>query len=789
MRKRILSTPEVRMSTTGGQRIPAFCPLCASRCGCEGVVEDGRLVAIEPDPTHPTGKALCAKGRAGPELVQASDRLLYPMRRTRPKGDPDPGWQRISWDQALDETAAALRRIAAESGPEAVAFGVTTSSGTALSDAQPWVDRLVNAFGSPNNCNSWDLCAWHRTFARALTTGTHIGTPDYAGAGCILLWGHNPGTSLLAAATRIARARAQGAKLIVVDPRHAGFAVKADCWLQVRPGTDAAVALAIAGEMIGRGCVDFDFVRNWSNGPFLVRDSDGALLRAEALDLGGTGFVAWDEGRDTVVRYDPNTRGYDQAPIRLALSGRVTLVGRDGPIACRPAFDVFSEQCRAMTPEIAAGLSGVEPDQIRAAARLMWEHRPVAHNTWTGLEQHANATQTDRSIAILHALTGSIDVPGGNVHFAQVPVNDVSGNDLREPAQWNKALGLDTRPLGMGRNGWILSDDLYRAAIDGDPYRVRAFVGFGLNLLLSHPNGARGAEALRRMEFHVHSDLYLTPTASFADILLPIASAWEREGLRLGFGLDQDACELIQLRPALTAPRGEARPDIDIVFDLAVRLGLGDRFWNGDVDAALDHQLAPSGLTVRALRARSRGIRVPLKTAHQKYRDTGFATSSGKVEIFSSALHAIGEAPFPVFRPPLAADGFPLTLTTIKTPHYCHSQHRNLASLRRLEPDPIAELSHQTACSRGISDGDWMSIVTPHGRVRVRARLSTTLSDDVVAARHGWWQACPELGLPGYDALDPDGANVNLAIGVDRADPVSGVAAARSYPCQIERAD
>jgi len=288
------------MSDSARGRIPAFCPLCASRCGCEAVVEDGRLVAIEPDPSHPTGKALCAKGRASPGLVEASDRLLCPVRRTRPKGDPDPGWQPISWDQALDETAMALRRIAAESGPEAVAFGVTTSSGTALSDAQPWVDRLINAFGSPNNCNSMEICAWHRQFARAFTTGTGIGTPDYAHAGCILLWGHNPSTSLLAAATRIAEARARGAKLIVVDPRHVGFAVKADCWLQVHPGTDAALALAIAGVMIDEGWFDIEFVRQWTNGPFLVRESDSVLLRANTLaECGYDGFVAWDEGRGT----------------------------------------------------------------------------------------------------------------------------------------------------------------------------------------------------------------------------------------------------------------------------------------------------------------------------------------------------------------------------------------------------------------------------------------------------------------------------------------------------------
>lgn len=117
------------------QRIPGFCALCRSRCGCISVVEDGRLVAVEPDPSHPTGKSLCVKGRAAPELVDAGDRLLHPLRRTRPKGDPDPGWIQITWDEALDWTADRMRQVAARHGAEAVAFAVTTPSGTAMSDS------------------------------------------------------------------------------------------------------------------------------------------------------------------------------------------------------------------------------------------------------------------------------------------------------------------------------------------------------------------------------------------------------------------------------------------------------------------------------------------------------------------------------------------------------------------------------------------------------------------------------------------------------------------------------
>lgn len=771
------------------QRVPAFCPLCVSRCGCEAVVENGRLIAIEPDPSHPTGEALCAKGRASPELVEAPDRLLYPMERTRPKGDSDPGWRRISWDEALDKTAAAMRRIAAESGPEAVAFAVTTTSGTSISDAGPWINRLINAFGSPNNCNAYEICSWHRDFAGAFTTGTAIGAPDYERANCILLWGHNPNTSWLAAAGAVAKARARGAKLVVVDPRRVGMAVKADQFLPVRPGTDGALALSIAGEMVAHGWFDAAFVREWTNGAFLVREDTGMLLRASELATGGDPgcFVAWDEASGATVIYDPTARSYSVPTTRLALEGRHVVAGHAGPIGCRPAFALFADRCLVYTPEYTASVTGVPADSIRQTAHLLWHNRPVAYFTWNGLEQHANATQTARAHSILYALTGCIDTPGGNVHLAQVPVNDVSGVELRAPGQWKKSLGLADRPLGLGASGWITSDDLYRAVLQQQPYHVRGLVGFGTNLLLSHADAARGAEALRQLEFYVQTDLYLTPTASFADIVLPIASAWEREALAVGFRLDQAAAERVQWRPAIVPARGEARGDTEVIFDLAVRLGLGEHFWFGDIDAAMNHWLAPSGITLEQLRATPKGVRYPLATVHRKYRQNGFATPSRRIEIFSERLQAIGQPPLPDFVPPPEREEFPLRLTAAKSPLYCHSQHRNLPRLRRSLPEPIVEMSAATAAERSIDDGDWVAIVTPTGRVRAKARLVRNMPDGIVGTHHGWWQGCEELGLPGYNPLTADGANVNLVIGTESVDPVSGAPPHRSYCCEVQR--
>lgn len=157
------------------QRIPGYCPLCISRCGCISVVEDGVLVRVEPDPAHPTGNSLCIKAKAAPELVNSAERVLYPMKRTRPKGDPDPGWQRISWDEALDYAANNMRATAQRHGPEAAAFFVTTSSGAAIADSAGWIFRLINAFGSPNAVMTSHVCNWHKDVASAFTIGADIG--------------------------------------------------------------------------------------------------------------------------------------------------------------------------------------------------------------------------------------------------------------------------------------------------------------------------------------------------------------------------------------------------------------------------------------------------------------------------------------------------------------------------------------------------------------------------------------------------------------------------------------
>jgi len=787
--------------------LATYCPLCVSRCGARATVSNGTFT-LNRDPSHPTGKVLCIKGKEAPAITAHPDRLRYPMRRTTPKGSTDAGWSPISWDEALGTVADRLLALAREHGPESVVFSSVSPSTSAIVDCVEWIQRLQRAFGSPNFVASMELCGWGRYLASLYTYGASVPgqyMPDLDRAECILFWGYNPAVSRLAHATATRAALSRGAKLIVVDPRRTGLGTKADPWLRVRPGTDAALALAITNVMIERGWYDEAFVRRWTNGPFLVHGETGRLLRANDLsaDSHAQHYVAWDAVAGQPIAVDPKAGGSDiEDHDRLALTAAVEVSTVDGVVVCRPAFDVLAEQCRAFPPSVAEDLTGVPAAEIERAAHLLWEHRPVAFYTWSGLEQHSGTTQIIRAINVLYALTGCFDAPGGNVLFTPVPTNPITGAELLQPGQRAKAIGLSERPLGTARFGFVTGEDFYTAALDDRPYRPRALVSFGSNLLMAHGDSARGREALQTLDFHVHLDLFMTPTAEQADIVLPVTGAFEAEGLMVGFEISQEAQSLVQLRAPLVPPVGEARADIEVIFDLATRLGLGEHFFDGSVDAGWAHQLAPSGVTLQQLRADPAGVRVPLETRHRKYAaagddgvPVGFATPTGRIELYVEGFLDIGQPPVPTFvepalsprsRPDLA-DEFPLVLTCTKALHFCETQHRQVASLRRHVPDPLMELHPDTAAGRGIAEGDWVEIRTPKGAVRARAAFNKTLAPNVVSGQHGWFEPCEELDLPGFPPFGPGSANLNLVLSQTPSDPISGSSPLRAQVCDVTR--
>jgi anaerobic selenocysteine-containing dehydrogenase len=560
---------------------PSFCAQCRSRCGCNVVVENGKLLRIEPLASHPSGEKLCPKGLATPELVYHPDRLTVPLRRTSPKGQRPATWEPVSWDEAMTEIADRMRDIRDHHGAEQVAFSVTTPSGTQISDGIAWIERFIRCYGSPNTIYGTEICNWHKDVASRLTYGTDIGTPDFAATDCVLLWGNNPAATWLARSVEIQKAIKRGAKLVVVDPRPVLFARRADCWLRVKPGTDQALALGLAHLMIESGRFDQEFVRRWSNGPFLVRDDNGRFLRETDVTPGGseTILLAAANDPDSLLRYDMAAGTWLDDPQRSDLFAQRTVDGIGGRIGTRTAFSLFAVAAASYPPDQVERVTGVAAAAVQAAADTLTSSRSVAYYAWNGVGQSVTATQTDRAISLLYAITGSYSGQGGNVPGSAAPFADISGHELLTDAQRAKALGLTERPIGPAQTGWVTARDVYRAITHHKPYPVRMLFSFGTNLLASQPDTNLARDALSRLEFHVHTDFFPNASAEYADVVLPVATSWEREGLRTGFDASLEGMRRVQLRPPAIAPVGEARSDTDVILDLAGRLGMAKHFF------------------------------------------------------------------------------------------------------------------------------------------------------------------------------------------------------------------
>ena len=240
-----------------------------------------------------------------------------------------------------------------------------------------------------------------------------------------------------------------------------------------------------------------------------------------------------------------------------------------------------------------------------------------------------------------------------------------------------------------------------------------------------------------------------------------------------------------------------------VIFDLATQLGLSEDFFNGDIEAAYNHELTPSGLTLQQLRQHPMGLRASGETRFRKYaemdvataRPYGFSTPTRKVEIYSTHFARAGYVPLPIYREPIGSpldqpdlnQAYPLVLTFFRLVQYCDVQHRNIPRLRRQVPEPFLEIHPETAASLGIEDEDWVMLETAIGGIRLKARYKVSLHPGVVCTAHGWWQACRELGLPGYDPFGPEGANANLLVSNKAIDPISGSVPHRSQRCRVRK--
>jgi anaerobic selenocysteine-containing dehydrogenase len=799
--------PDTAESQNSIHTVRGYCALCTAHCATIATVENGRVTQLDPDHDHPNGGVMCIKGKAAPELVYNLDRLNYPLKRTRPKSDPDPGWQRVSWDEALDDIARRLLAVREQHGAKAMALGKGTKSGTSVDDVERWLGRFLHLYGSPNWVSTTHVCNWHKDTGFSFTFGTTIQTPDVAHSKSFLLWGHNPSSTSLILAHDIVAARAKGMKTVVVDPRRIGIGANADLLLQVRPGTDGALALALIHCLIEESWYDVAFVRQWTNGVFLLDSETGAVVTEADLSAEGHSnrFVVWDEAMNQLVTYDSATGSYARDGVQPALFGTHMINGKDGKrISCKPVFERLGEIAAAFAPEKSEQITWVPAEKVWQTALMLAHNRPVSMYMWNGLGQHTNATQTSRAIASLYALLGDFDRPGGNVTFPKLPTNNVDGKEFLSKEVAAMRIGRERKPLGPPASpGNCAAYDIFTAILEERPYPVKAFLAFGCNPVMSNADSRRAREALRKLEFGVAMDLFMTPTAELCDYVLPAASFLEMANLTTAFEHRAVGKTHLQYRAAVVEPLAERRSDTWILFELAKRMGMGAQFWHGNIEAGYAYELEPTGITLEELKNAPGGISRPANPTYEKHSKLnqdgdarGFATPSKRVELYCHKFAAAGypampeyvePALSPVSKPEIAS-AYPLVLTNAKFTTYMHSQQRALPSLRKASPEPGADIHPETASRYGIKNQEWMTVESPRGAIKVKARVTTNIVPGVVCVQHGWWQGCKELELPGYNPYEASGANPATLIGTDLADPVSGSLPHRSYLCRVRAA-
>ena len=644
-------------------------------------VENGRLRRIEAHPDNrATAEGPCLKGLSYVERTHSPDRILYPLRR-RPGTST---FDNIRWDEALDIIAEKLSRYRDDFGPKSVLYYAGSGTKGLLNGVGMAFWRLYGGCTTTYG----DLCWPAGLEATRLTLGEnkHNAPWDIENARLIILWGKNSAETNVHQTVFIDRALERGARLVVIDPRRTQSAERASLLVQPRPGTDGAIALAIAHLLIGNGTIDRDFI-------------------------------------------DRHVHGY-------------------------PDFEAVVE---SFTPEKAAVISDVPERYIHQLAEWIGTMSPVTINTGFGMQRYTNSGQTMRSIIALLAITGNIGKPGAGWIFADLQSHVFDA--VKDPV----AFYPPETPDGVVRVS-ISTARLGRDMLAATSPPLKAVWVERGNPVTQNPETNTVLSAFRSLDFRVVVEQFMTDTAREADIVLPAKTMFEQTDVIGAYWHPY-----IQLKQKVLEPPGEVKPESEIYWHLAHRLGLSTEDIasvipgpaDEDIERYLKQRLQPfPDLTLERL---AEGPIIAPGHEEIAFSDFRFPTPSGKIELRSGEAKARwGADPLPVYHEPAesaasrggayepaesvarraGADGsgrYPLYFMTPNTKNRIHSQFNNLQTIRAVSPKPTLAINPEDAGKRGVEDGAMVRVFNDRGAVEVEARIEMGIKAGCVSMTNGWW--------------------------------------------------
>ena len=678
------------------------------RCLLKVHVKNGKIGHIETDNGADPQLRACARGRAYRQRFTSPDRLKSPLRRTGQRGEGK--FERISWDEALDTVAENLRKVKAEYGNAAILplGGSGNTGGSVHGPASLF--RILSSFGGYTGV--WGVDSYEGTlFASLATYGTQNtgnSPDDLLNSRMILLWGWNPaetGQGPSQSTNRyLAQARDKGTRIVAVDPCYTGSAALfAEQWIPIRPGTDTAMFIAMAHVIITENLQDQAFI-----------------------DKCTTGFERYKE---------------------------YVLGTADG---------------LPKTPQWAEPITGVPADAIANLAREYARDKPAALVLGWAPARSAMGEQCARAANVLTAITGNIGVHGGHACGMRFVPSGGGRPRGRKPSESRNPVERGTPPIkntlwrleeafvpGASRiHGNRVFDAILEGKEGGYPADIKMLYVVASNVLNQRNNINKAIKAMKSVQFVVVHEQFMTPTARYADILLPINTFMERQDITSVSGA------LLYL-PRVVGSEYESRTDLEICRDLAARLGIAEAVSDQSEDDLLNRALArrnmdPDDLKREGVMKRHRSQ--PVVAFEAQVNDPSqnpFPTVSGKIEIYSEQIAEMQDPllpPIPKYISPNEnyddplAEQYPLQLIT---PHYklrTHSIHFNDPWLKELEPQSVW-INARDAEDRGIADGELVDVYNDRGRMRIRAKVTQRIMPGVVNIYQGAWYIPDENGL------------------------------------------
>lgn len=700
----------LRIAEQEGLKVtPTLCAMCGpgpGSCGIYAFTKNGKFIKAAGMKESPVNNgSLCPKGHAAPHWVYSPDRLKYPLKRTGKKSEGK--FEQITWDDAVTIIAETLIQQKKKYGPESLAI-----LAPAFRSYNAYISRFLTAHGSPNYGHS-GICAMQRAFAFMYTVADWPG-PDIENSDLIIYWGRQPvfSSPAMAGPKMLTAAKLRGAKIISIKPSVEPDAGMANIWLPVRPGTDAALALAMLNVIVTMDLIDNEFIDKWCFG--------------------------YDKLQEHVKQYSPEWA----ENITGISSKKITEVARLYATTKKACIDLGNGVEHALTAS----------DTIRSIAILM-----------------AITGHLDRSGCNLFG--GAVYVPGSMPMPKGITLRDRYSEELI-----NKLVAPEFPKLFQPFLEGISSAyyRIFESVLTEKPYPVRTIIAPGTQPSVSNRGSKNVIKALEKLDFYVVIDVMRTADMNYADIVVPVATPYETDHpfeARDGWLMIRnkviepmgDYKSIYEFFLDLGVAMGYGND----FWNGDINLAMNDQLEPFEITVN-ELRKNPNGIIYPSLPIKYENYEMVFSRKSPRLSGEPFLPH-GKVEIYNTTFEQAGFSPLPQWKEPPESitntpellEDYPLLLSDYHTSkNYTASWQRNIPSLRKIQPHPVLHIHPDTAKSRNINNDDWVLVQSPHGKMKVKAELYPGIRPDTVMILHGWWQGCKELNIDDYPLLD-EGANVN----------------------------